>query len=38
MNKINCNVIKDILPLYVDDLASEDTKALVESHLKKCDS
>ena len=38
MNKINCNVIKDILPLYVDDLVSEDTKALVESHLKKCDS
>ena len=38
MNKINCNIIKDLLPLYVDDLACEDTKALVESHLKKCGS
>lgn len=38
MSKINCNTIKDILPLYVDDLVCEDTKTLIESHLKKCDS
>lgn len=38
MSKINCNVIKDILPLYVDDLVSEDTKTLVEAHLRKCES
>ena len=30
MNKINCNVIGDLLPLYVDGAVSEDTKKLVE--------
>lgn len=37
MEKINCNVIQDILPLYIDDTVSDDTKALVEEHLQKCD-
>ena len=36
MNKINCTVIKDILPLYADDIVSEDTKKLVEEHLLSC--
>ena len=36
MNKINCNIIKDILPLYVDNIVSEDTKKLVEEHLLNC--
>ena len=27
MEKINCNVIQDILPLYIEDAVSEDTKA-----------
>ena len=30
MGKINCNVIQDILPLYIDDTVSDDTKELVE--------
>ena len=30
MGKINCNVIQDILPLYIEDAVSEDTKELVE--------
>lgn len=38
MSKINCNIIKDILPLYVDGLVCEDTKSIVEAHLKKCNS
>lgn len=38
MNKINCNIIRDILPLYVDDLVCDDTKKMVEAHLKICDS
>ena len=29
MGKINCNVIQDILPLYIDDTVSDDTKELV---------
>ena len=36
MNKINCAIIKDILPLYADDIVSEDTKKLVEEHLLNC--
>lgn len=35
--KISCNVIRDILPLYAEDLASEDTKRLVDDHLCECD-
>ena len=36
--EISCNVIKDILPLYAEDMACEETKALVEAHLCCCDS
>lgn len=36
MNNINCNIIRDILPLYIDDVVSEDTKGLVETHLDTC--
>ena len=37
MEKINCNVIQDILTLYIDDSVSDDTKALVEEHLQNCE-
>lgn len=37
MNKISCNVIGDLLPLYVDGAVSEDTKKLVEEHLAVCE-
>ena len=36
MNKITCNVIKDILPLYIDRVVSEDTQKIVEEHLEEC--
>lgn len=38
MKKISCNIIKDVLPLYLDDVVSEDTKNMVEEHLKSCES
>ena len=34
--KITCNIIEDLLPLYVDDMVSEDSRKLVEEHLKEC--
>ena len=34
--KISCDVIEDLLPLYVDDMVSEDSRQLVEEHLKEC--
>lgn len=36
MAKITCEVVKDLLPLYVDDVLSSDSRALVEEHLKTC--
>ncbi len=36
MNKIDCNVIQDLIPLYVDDAASPETKNLVEAHIAGC--
>ena len=36
--KISCNIIRDLLPLYAEDLASEDTRLLVEEHLCDCET
>lgn len=36
MNNISCEVIKDLLPLYIDGAASEGSKKLVEDHVKDC--
>ena len=36
MNKIPCEVIKDLLPSYIDSLTSEKTKELIDEHLKNC--
>lgn len=35
--KISCNIIRDLLPLYAEDLASEDTRSLVDEHLSCCE-
>lgn len=37
MKEINCNIVRDILPLYVDDVVCDDTKILVEEHLEHCE-
>lgn len=37
MKEINCNIIRDILPLYVDDVVGNDTKTMVEEHLELCE-
>lgn len=36
MDNISCNIIGDILPLYVDDVISNETRALVHRHLECC--
>ena len=33
MKKISCDIVRDILPLYLDDVVSEETKEMVEEHL-----
>lgn len=34
---ISCDIIRDLLPLYAEDLVSEDSKKLVDEHLCQCD-
>lgn len=36
MDKISCQVINDLLPLYVDDVVSEETRTVIENHLTEC--
>ena len=38
MKKITCNIIRDILPLYLDEVVSEDTREMVEEHLQTCEA
>lgn len=35
---MDCNVIKDLLPLYVDECCSEESAKLVAEHLEGCDN
>ena len=36
--KISCDIIRDLLPLYAEDMVSEDSKHLVDDHLCGCDA
>ena len=31
-----CNVIRDLLPLYADQICSEESRELVDGHLAQC--
>ena len=37
MNEVTCNTIRDILPLYVDGVVSDDTRNMVTNHLESCE-
>lgn len=34
--EISCNVIRDLLPLYAEDMVSEDSEKLVRDHIARC--
>jgi len=36
--RINCGIVSDLLPLYVDGICSDESKALVEAHLAECEA
>lgn len=36
MDKVNCDIIQDILPLYVDDVCSQASKQMIDVHLENC--
>ena len=35
--KTECSVVRDLLPLYIEDMVSAETAQYVNEHLKKCD-
>jgi len=35
---ISCDIIRDLLPLYAEDMVSEDSRKLVDDHLCGCDA
>ena len=36
MKNITCNIIEDLLPLYIDGICSDETKEFIESHIENC--
>ncbi|MCI8507372.1 MAG: zf-HC2 domain-containing protein [Lachnospiraceae bacterium] len=36
MDRTNCNIIKDLLPSYMEDICSADSRELIEEHLNEC--
>lgn len=36
MEKMNCDIIRDLIPSYVDEVCSQATKECVEAHLEEC--
>ncbi len=34
--KNECNIVRDLLPLYIENMVSAETKEFVEAHLSKC--
>lgn len=36
MKNLDCNVIQDLLPSYIDKISSEETNKLIEKHLSTC--
>lgn len=38
MPNINCNIIKDLLPSYLDDICSKESARIIEEHFKECEN
>lgn len=38
MNTKNCEVIQDLLPLYIDNICSEESRRIVSEHLESCNA
>lgn len=35
---MNCNIIKDLIPLYIDGCCSEESEKIVTEHIQNCDA
>ena len=38
MSQLKCEVIRDLLPLYVDDICSNESRRLVSDHMEHCEA
>ena len=38
MAKTNCNIIKDLLPSYMDAICSQESEQLIKEHLEECEN
>lgn len=38
MKNIHCNIVRDLLPSYVDEITSEESNEIIKQHLKECAS
>lgn len=38
MNKVRCDVIQDLMPLYIEYMCSAESRKLVEAHMAECES
>lgn len=36
--KLSCEIVQDLLPLYIDEVCSPGSRAAVEAHMKECES
>ena len=36
MKKVNCEIVKDLFPNYIENQISDTTKNFVENHIKSC--
>lgn len=36
MEKISCDIVRDLMPGYLDDICSEDSRKLVDEHMELC--
>lgn len=37
MNKMSCNVIQDLMPLYIENMCSAESRELVKAHIAECE-
>lgn len=37
MNRMSCNVIQDLMPLYIENICSAESRELVEAHIAECE-
>lgn len=38
MDRVSCDVARDLMPLTLDDVASDDSKKIVEEHIETCET